>query len=407
MGPIALIRGLPPAVRVLIIGTFVNKVGSFITPYLTLVLWRNFHLSAQAVGLMTMAYGFGSIVSVLSGGYLTDRLGRRRTLLISLLGSGALAVGLAAAPSVVVFVPLLVLFGFLADLYRPAASAIIGDLLPSAQRLVGFAALRMAVNLGFAAGMVAGGLLADWSWRALFAGDGLTTFCFGLIVLASLPETAVGVRRSSARTTAVPAVDAVPTSALWHDRPLIELCTASLLFKLAFYSAFSVLPLTITQWAGYPTVVFGLLVGLNGLIVAFGEVWLVHRLQDRRRLRLAALGTLLSGFSLAASGLVPHWAAFLVTVIGWTLGEMLSVPQELAFLADWAPPAARGRYLSAFQATWSVALAINPLTMLPLYLVVGPRLFWPLVLVFDVPAMMMLLRLDRTADRPELLRGRA
>ena len=49
--------------------------------------------------------------------------------MVSLFGSGALAVAMGFAPSAQVFVPLLVALGFVADLYRPAASAIVSDLL--------------------------------------------------------------------------------------------------------------------------------------------------------------------------------------------------------------------------------------------------------------------------------------
>ena len=133
-------------------GTLVNKLGTFIVPYLTLVLLRDFQMSEAEVALLVFAYGAGSVVSILAGGVLTDRLGRRRTLLVSLLGSGALAVVMGLLPSPRLFVPLLVAFGFIADLYRPAASALIGDLLPSSERATGFAGLRMAVNLGWASG---------------------------------------------------------------------------------------------------------------------------------------------------------------------------------------------------------------------------------------------------------------
>ena len=125
--PVTLLRGLPPTVRILVAGTFVNKLGSFIIPFLTIVLKREFRLSGTEVGALLMAYGAGSLVSVLSGGVLTDRLGRRATLLLSLLGSGAIAVLLGFSPSLRVFATLLILFGFVADLYRPAATSIIAS----------------------------------------------------------------------------------------------------------------------------------------------------------------------------------------------------------------------------------------------------------------------------------------
>lgn len=398
--PVVLLRGLPPTVRVLVAGTFINKLGSFIIPFLTIVLKREFRLSGTEVGALVMAYGAGSLISVLCGGVLTDRLGRRATLLLSLFGSGAAAILLGFSPSIRVFATLLVLFGFVADLYRPAASAIIADLLPSAQRAVGFAALRMAVNLGFAMGMTLGGVLADWNWRLMFVADGLTTALYGALVYFFIPET-----RPMAPAGAGAMPSASPAAGLWRDSVFLQVMAVSLAFGLVFFCHITALPLTITVNAGYPSWVFGALVGLNGLLIALFEVSVVHRLGGRRRLRVAAVGTALAGLGFGLSGLLTHWAWYLVTVVIWTAGEILSTPFKMAFVTDWAPPALRGRYLSLYQATWSVAVALNPILFLPLQARLGDRIFWPLMMVVAAPAVMVLLRLDRVADRPERLRG--
>ncbi|HEX9189009.1 MAG TPA: MFS transporter, partial [Vicinamibacteria bacterium] len=187
--PLRIVGRFPRPVRLLLVGTLVNKLGTFIIPYLTLILLRDFHMREGEAARLLFAFGFGSVVSILVGGLVTDRFGRRRTLLVSLFGSGAVAVAMASVASTAAFVPLLILFGFIADLYRPAASAVIGDLLPSADRASGFAGLRMAVNLGWAAGTALGGLLADWDWRLLFLGDGLTTLAYGVLVYFTIPET--------------------------------------------------------------------------------------------------------------------------------------------------------------------------------------------------------------------------
>jgi len=400
--PVTLLRGLPPTVRILVAGTFINKLGSFIIPFLTIVLKREFHLSGTQVGALVMAYGAGSLVSILSGGVLTDRLGRRVTLLLSLFGSGAVAILLGFSPSIRAFATLLILFGFVADLYRPAATSIIADLLPSAQRAVGFAALRMAVNLGFAMGMTLGGLLADWSWRLLFVGDGVTTALFGGLVYFFIPET-----RPSSPAAEGAALRASPATALWRDGVFLQVMAVSFAFALVFFSHITALPLTMTVNAGYPARVFGALVGINGLLIALFEVSIVHRLRSWRRLRVAALGTALAGLGFGLSGLFLHWAWFLVTVVIWTAGEILSTPFKMAFVTDWAPPALRGRYMSLYQATWSVAMAVNPILFLPLQARFGDRLFWPVMMVVAAPAVLALLRLDRTADRPERLRGLA
>jgi MFS family permease len=395
--PIAVLRTLPPTVRLLVAGTFVNKLGSFIVPYLTLVLRREFRLEDAEVAYLLLAYGGGSLVSILVGGFLTDRLGRRVTLLLSLFGSGAVAIVLGLVSSIRVFAPLLVLLGFVADLYRPAASAIIGDLLPSAQRATGFAALRTAVNLGFAVGMSLGGFMADWSWRLLFLGDGATTLLYGAVVYAFIVETRPAASADS------PAASGGAFSP-WRDIVFLQILLVSVAFSLIAFSHITTLPLTITQSAGYPARVFGLLVAVNGLLVALFEMVVVERLRPFRRLRVAALGTLVTGVSFGLAGVSQHWTWFLLVVVGYTAGEILASPQEMAFVTDWAPPAARGQYLSFYQATWSLAMGLNPLLFLPLRTRLGDAAFWPLMMVLAVPATLLLLRLDRV-DRPERLRG--
>lgn len=400
LGPFSLVRRLPATVRLLVAGTLINKTGSLIVPYLSIVLQRDFGQSEASVGMILLAYGVGSVLSILTGGFLTDRLGRRRTLLVSLLGSGTLAVAMAFAPSLAALATLLILFGFLGDLYRPASSAIVSDLLPSHMRAVGYAALRMAINLGFAVGMVVGGALADVSWRLLFVGDGATTLLFGLVVWVFIGET---------KPPGDPEVEraAVEQANPWRDSVFLLACLGSLLYSQVFFIDFTVLPLTITGSAGYPAIVYGLLLGLNGLLIAFFEISIVDALRGFRRLRVSALGVIVMCLGVGATGLVMHWGWFLATILLWTAGEILMVPQQMSFVADWAPPEARGRYLSLYGATWSLAMAFGPALFLPLHARLGETLFWPVVAALALPACLIALHLDRSADRPERLRGKS
>jgi MFS family permease len=395
--PLTVVGRLPPTVRLLIWGTLVNKLGTFIIPYLTLVLSREFGLGPAGTGALVTAYGTGSLVSILVGGYLTDALGRRRTLIASLFGSGALAVAMGLAPSVRVFVPLLLLFGFLADLYRPASSAVIGDLLASGERATGFAALRVAVNLGFAFGAGVGGLLVDWSWRALFLADGLTTVAFGAVVYAGIPETRP--RHQG------PAASDPADGRVWRDAVYLQVLFTSLAVALVVFSFATVFPLTVTAAGGYPAYVYGLLLGANGVLIGLFEVSAVAALSRFRRLRVAAVGMLLLGAGFGLTGLSAHWSWLLATVVIWTAGEIVAAPQHLSFAADWAPPAARGRYLGLYSATWSLGLILNPVLFLPLHARLGEAAFWPILPALLLPAAWVVWRLDATADRPALLRG--
>jgi MFS family permease len=396
-GPLFLLRRLPRIVQLLVAGTFVNRLGSMIVPYLTLVLNREFHLTEMETGLLVGAYGAGTIVAMLAGGFFTDRLGRRRTLLLSLLGSGLLAVAMGLSPSVQVFAPLLIAFAFLADLYRPASSAIIADLLPSADRAMGFAALRMAINLGFGFGVMAGGLLADVSWRLLFWGDGVTTLLFAVLVYRYVPET----RHHPPAATAT----ATPAGHPMRDGVFVLVLLTTFVYCLAFYADFIVLPLTVTGSAGYPAYVFGLVVSVNGFFIAAFELTMVDWLGRFRRLRVAALGVLTTAVGLGIMGLYMHWACFVVAMVLVTIGEILTLPQLSAFVTDWAPPEMRGQYLGTSSASWGLGAAVAPVVLLPLHAQLSEPVFWAVLGLMILPSCGLLMHLDRTADHPERLRG--
>lgn len=376
-----LLRSLPRPVQILIAGTFVNKAGTYIVPYLTIVLMRDFGLAPIQAGLAVAAYGAGSLISILVGGQTADRLGRRATMLLSLFGSGILAMCLGFAPDLKAFVVLLLGFGFLADLFQPAASAIVTDLVPVEQRKVGFAALRVAINLGFAFGVVVGGFLVDWDWRFLFWGDGLSTLAYGFVILFFIAETRP-VRREG-EVAASPLL----------DRPFLRLVAASSAFPLLMFAVMTVLPITLTEGASYPARIYGYLIGLNGLLVAMLELPLAARLPSSSRLRLAAGGLVIAACGAALNGLPPNLSIYVASILLLTAGEVLMMPQLSAAVADWAPRLSRGRYISLFQSNWTFAKATAPLLFLPLRAELGDALFWPLLALGVLPAGALLLSL--------------
>src|SRR5690606_31643321 len=78
----------PRAVWFLLIGQFINRFGAFVFPFLTLVLAQR-GLSGGQIALVLAAMSAGSFVGPIVGGYLSDAIGRRNTIMISLFGSAS------------------------------------------------------------------------------------------------------------------------------------------------------------------------------------------------------------------------------------------------------------------------------------------------------------------------------
>jgi len=141
-------------------GTIVNRLGGFVIPFLTLYLTSRRGLSVSQAALMVSLFGAGSFAANLVGGELADRLGRRPVLLTSFFAAplAMLAVGFAREAALIAGATLVL--GFFTDLYRPAVSATVADLVPPEGRPRAYGYIYWAINLGAAFAPLVAGLLA-------------------------------------------------------------------------------------------------------------------------------------------------------------------------------------------------------------------------------------------------------
>ena len=86
-------QALPRAFWALWVCQLVNRLGSFVQPFLVLYLTQDRHLSAGTAGAVAAAVGAGTVASQPVGGWLADRVGRRLTMLICFFGTGAALIG--------------------------------------------------------------------------------------------------------------------------------------------------------------------------------------------------------------------------------------------------------------------------------------------------------------------------
>ncbi len=181
------LRALPRSFWVLFAGTFINRFGTFVWPFLTIYLTHRGHSPTDA-GWAISGFGAGAILGSALGGWLSDHIGRRNTIIFGTFSSSAAMMLLYQASSMPAIIACSVLTGMMSGAYSPAASALIVDIVPNELRVRAYSAFRLAANAGFACGTSLGGLLASHSTFWLFAGDALTTASYGVIALLWLPH---------------------------------------------------------------------------------------------------------------------------------------------------------------------------------------------------------------------------
>jgi MFS family permease len=344
------VGGLPRAFWALWAGSFVNRLGTMVEPFLAFYLTGVRGFSLAATGAVLALFGLGSVLSQTLGGVLADRVGRRATLTGGMLATAAamLALGYATATPVVVVV--VFVLGVTIDMYRPASQALVADLVGPADRARAYGLLFWAINLGFAVAMVLGGTLARAGFSWLFWCDAATCAVFALLVWRAVPETRT--RRA----------DRPPGGFGDVLRDRVAVASVLIVFGYAFVylQAYSTLPLAMGR-AGLPPSAYGLAMAVNGIgivvIQPLTVAWLNRR--DASRVLAAGMGVVGLGFGLTAlAGSTPLFAA---SVLVWTVGEVLFATVSLSIIADLAPPHLRGRYNGFYGTAFSVAALLGPI----------------------------------------------
>jgi MFS family permease len=370
------LRALPREAWILFFGTFLNRFGSFVHPFLVLYLGSKGY-GAAAGGLALAAYGVGHGISSLIGGWLADRIGRRNSIAISMFSSAVAMLALSQAEAYWTIVGLATLAGIAAELYRPAASALLGDLTPVGNRVIAFATYRLAVNAGFAFGPATAGFLAAYSFTWLFVGDAITSVFFGVVALVALPH---GLRSAEGSSGWMPALRHAAA-----DRRFVGFLAASMISAIAFFQFESTFALHVID-AGFSAATYGALVSLNGFLIIFLELPIASMTRRTSRPRaVMALGYALVGVGFAVNIFAFSIPLMVLSVVIWTLGEMTNAPLGGAYVSDLAPPDLRGRYMGLWAITWSIGLTLGPAIGTVIY-ASSPTAVWILALACGLTA---------------------
>src|SRR5256886_13476810 len=126
------------------------------------------------------AYAVGTVLSWGLGGHLADTFGRRKTIVLSMFSAAITMMLLSQARSLSAIILLTALTGLAGELYRPASSALLADLVPAGSRVTAFSAYRIAFNAGWAFGPATAGFLAARGCFWLFVGAAATSALLGL-----------------------------------------------------------------------------------------------------------------------------------------------------------------------------------------------------------------------------------
>lgn len=345
-------RGFRREIWILTFITFINRAGTMVLPFLSKYLKEDLHFSYSQVGWIMVFFGSGSIIGSWLGGKLSDKIGFYKIMIFSLFTTGILLFCIQFITSFVGLCIGMFVLMIIADMFRPAMFVSIGAYAKPENRTRALTLVRLAINLGFAAGPALGGLIImTIGYNGLFWVDGVTCIIAILFFWIKVKEK----KKTAYRDKAHPGE--ILTHSVFKDKPFWIFLFSCMVSGILFFQIFTTIPLYHKEQFNLTEFKTGLLLTLNGLIIFFMEMPLVSYVERNNisKVKVVALGCFFMAVSLFLM-LINTWAGILIIMMMFmTFGEMFAFPFSNSVALSRAPKGHEGRYMAIYTMSFSLA----------------------------------------------------
>lgn len=307
---------------------------------------------SKAYGWVVSVYALMQFVGSPILGALSDRLGRRRIILIATAGSAIDYVIMANAPSLGWLFVARVIAGFTAGVLA-TANAYIADVTPPEKRAQAFGLLGAAFGIGFIIGPALGGFLGNINLRLPFwfaAGCSALNWIWGCFVLPESlkPEN----RREFSWKRANPVGALLSLRRFPAVLGLVEAFFIFMLSQLLLQSTWALYTNYRYHWSPLQV---GLSLMFAGLAMAVVQAVLVKKLVPRLGdTRAVIIGFCISLFTQLCYGLAPQgWMIYAIICVGAFAG--IAGPALQSYITKHVPPNEQGAVQGVFGGLQSLA----------------------------------------------------
>lgn len=344
-------RGFSREIWILTVVTFINRAGTMVLPFLSKYLKEDLGFSYGQVGWIMVCFGAGSMLGSWLGGKLSDKIGFYRIMVFSLFTSGLMFFGLQFVKTFEGLCLAMFAIMTVADMFRPAMFVSLGVYAKPENRTRALTLVRLAVNLGFAAGPALGGLIImGMGYHGLFWVDGASC-----ILAISIFFILVKERKRQRDEESEGTLE--PVRPIRKDIPFWIFLGSTFLLTLVFFQLFTTLPLYHKEHYGLTEFQTGLFLTLNGFLIFLLEMPIVNYMERKHvdKLKLVLWGALCMGLGFFAL-LIDVWVGILVVnVLFLTFGEMFAFPFSNSFALSRAHKSQVGTYMGYYTMSFSMA----------------------------------------------------
>ncbi|MFI1421929.1 MDR family MFS transporter [Streptomyces sp. NPDC020731] len=351
------VSGLPREFWWLWASTLVNRLGAFVATFMALYLTLDRGYSASYAGLVAALHGLGGVISSLGAGVMTDRLGRRPTLLVAQTATALSVALLGFMRDPVAIAAVAFLVGMASNASRPAVQAMMADIVRPEDRIRAFSLNYWAINLGFAISSAGAGFIAEYSYLIGFLIEAGMTLVCAVLVFVKLPESRPSGKDSPDTSGGSGSVSLLT---VLRDGRYMGVVGLSFLIALVFQQGYLGLPIAMGE-AGFTPADFGMAIAVNGVLIVVLQIPVTRFIEHRDPGRLLVISSLLAGYGFGLTAFAGSVGVFALTVCVWTLAEIVNAPTQTGLVVRLSPVHGRGRYQGMYTMSWAVASLVAPL----------------------------------------------
>jgi DHA1 family tetracycline resistance protein-like MFS transporter len=341
---------------IIIITVFVDVLGiGIIIPILPFFV-ESFGVGAGVVTALFAVFSLFSFFSSPFLGALSDKIGRRPVLIISLLSTTIGWLIFAAANSVFFLFLGRIIDGLAAGNFPIAQNYLLDIAKTEKEKTANLGLIGAIFGIGFIIGPMFGGLLGSFSLRLPFYFVGFLALLNTIFAYFYLPET-----NHTRREGKISLNPLVPIVSVIKQKIFLSGLLAIFFFGLAIAIQQSVFSLYVYQVFGWGTFAVGLLMAGIGVLIAFNQGFLLRKLiRSFRQDYLAIISLILLGIGFIFLG-IGYLPFFLIGVLGITFGQSIGRVILTSLLAKKADSSRQGELLGVLTSITSLSMIIGPL----------------------------------------------
>lgn len=238
----------------------------------------------------------------------------------------------------------------IADTFRPAIFVALSSYSKPENTTRSLTLIRLAINLGFSLGPALGGLIIiSLGYSGLFYIDGITCISAAFLLLFILhPKKAKVLHKDK--------IPAQPIKA-YKDKQYVLFVITMILMAVAFVQYFSTVPIYYRDVHHLSEFQIGLLMFMNGFLIALVEMPLVKYFENKTWTNLDnyIIGLVLISGSFIVL-VISSWIGVLVIgMLLMTIGEMVAFPFSNAYAMERSKLGKKGQYMGLYSMSFSVS----------------------------------------------------